>query len=89
MHGRRLIRTGGASGVNRRVCESRSPRVDPLAVPGRDEADSAAMPAPLPDPDDDAGDAPTAPPAQPEAAAAPDPLDTELPTFLRRTVAAR
>ncbi|TAK62626.1 MAG: cell division protein FtsZ [Dehalococcoidia bacterium] len=40
-------------------------------------------------PDDDAGDAPTAPPARPEPAAAPDPLDTELPTFLRRTVAAR
>ncbi len=39
-------------------------------------------------PDDDAGDAPP-PPARPEVAIAPDPLDTELPTFLRRTVAAR
>jgi cell division protein FtsZ len=42
-------------------------------------------------PDDDADDEPEAPPAQPEAAAvaAPDPHDMELPTFLRRTVAAR
>ena len=38
-------------------------------------------------PDDDEGDAPTPPPARPEAAA--DPHDMELPTFLRRTVAAR
>jgi len=40
-------------------------------------------------PDDDAGDAPEPAPMRPEAAAAPDPQDTELPTFLRRTVAAR
>jgi len=40
------------------------------------------------DRDGDAGGAPTAP-LRPEAAAAPDPQDTELPTFLRRTVAAR
>ncbi len=40
-------------------------------------------------PDDDAGDAPGPAPVRPEAAAAPDPRDTELPTFLRRTVAAR
>jgi cell division protein FtsZ len=40
-------------------------------------------------PDDDAGDTPEPAPMRPEAAAAPDPQDTELPTFLRRTVAAR
>ena len=40
-------------------------------------------------PDDDAGDARGADPVPAEAAAAPDPRDTELPTFLRRTVAAR
>ena len=40
-------------------------------------------------PDDDAGDAPGSAPVTPEAIAAPDPRDTELPTFLRRTVAAR
>jgi len=42
-------------------------------------------------PDDDSEDEPQSPPAEPEAvaAAAPDPHDMELPTFLRRTVAAR
>jgi len=40
-------------------------------------------------PDDDADDAPPPAPVQPEIAAAADPHDMELPTFLRRTVAAR
>ncbi len=40
-------------------------------------------------PDDDADDAPPPAPVQPEVAAAADPHDMELPTFLRRTVAAR
>jgi len=40
-------------------------------------------------PDDDAGGAPEPAPAQSEPAAMPDPDDRELPTFLRRTVAAR
>jgi len=40
-------------------------------------------------PDDDAPATPEPAPMQPEAVAAPDPDDRELPTFLRRTVAAR